>query len=175
MCTTHQIILANQIRPPASKFSYSKYMHSLSIVNRSYCFSCFPQDKLEPAILVVHDFNLQCILCYVLHYKNIYNKVLGIKCQNSFSKVCFSLFMVWETFKSQHSFMANSIATSSQDSKQSTKINHITSIVSNVTQLLSVKLNDSNYIGWVAQFQPILRSSPWSDWWNKLLSSQTYY
>jgi hypothetical protein len=75
--------------------------------------------------------------------------------------------MVSEPLESQRSSMAYSSSTSSQNLNHSNstssenlnqpiEISPITSILLSVTQLPGLKLDDSNYIGWVAQFQPIL-------------------
>ena len=67
--------------------------------------------------------------------------------------------MVPEPPKSQRSSMADSSSSSAsfQNPNPITKICPYTPMLPNVTQLEGIKLEGScNYLGWVAQFQPIL-------------------
>jgi hypothetical protein len=74
--------------------------------------------------------------------------------------VLFNIFMVSEQPKSQRSSMADSSSNSAsfdQTPNPITEISPYTHVLPNITQLVGIKLEGScNYLGWVAQFQPIL-------------------
>jgi hypothetical protein len=71
---------------------------------------------------------------------------LIVKSLNLLSQRLFLVYMVSQPTNSQHSSMANTTAAPVETNP----------LMPNVTQLGGIKLEGPNYLGWVAQIQPIL-------------------